>query len=743
MIEKGTILDNTYRIIDSIGAGGGGEIYLADHLRLEKRVVIKKIKDKVRGIIESRGEADILKNLNHPYLPQVYDYYINEEHVYTVMEYIEGEDFQQLLKKGAKFSSKDIIKWGTQLSEVLAYLHKQTPPIIHRDIKPSNIMLTPKGDVCLIDFNVSLEQDKTQAVTAFTDGYSPLEQYGVMKKEVPTESVKEQGYSQKDDCATEVLLDDELNRREDVTELLFEEDLQDRVSAAVQTNRENQNSRSSVAQIQGNASQVDERSDIYSLGATLYHLVAKERPAKATEQVKPLSELDVKANDGLVYIIDKSMQQMPSKRFQTAEEMHKAFVNIRKLDGEYKAYARKRDLYLGGTIILACISIVCMVLGSRKMQAENYNAYVSQIQEANNLYLRGEMEEAGEACKKAIEMRPKDLDAYIEMANIYYMWKHYEEGIAIVQGIDMSGKPSDETAANQWSILQFLAGECYMGMEEFSKAADSYKKAIEYQPEEGNYYTRCAIALARDDDKLGAEKFLEDALQKGTSEDTIYLTQAEILLSENNYKEAEDLIYKVLDITKSSDVAYHAYLTGAQIYDDGAEVIDDAFDLKRELLETAIKELDESYTLNISEQLADIYYEMANEEKDLEVAEEYYEKALVYFDDIFNSGYKNLHVLQNIASINQTLKNYEEAEKALLELVELYPEDYTGYMQLALLYSEIQDKIPAADRDYSVVLEKYDRAEILYQRHLNNGGNVDTKMQMLGNMAEDMKLLVN
>ena len=96
MMEQGTVLDNTYKVIRAIGSGGGGEIYLAEHLRLEKPVVIKKIKDNMQGVIENRGEADILKNLSHPYLPQVYDFFIENNRVYTVMEYIEGENFQKM-----------------------------------------------------------------------------------------------------------------------------------------------------------------------------------------------------------------------------------------------------------------------------------------------------------------------------------------------------------------------------------------------------------------------------------------------------------------------------------------------------------------------------------------------------------------------------------------------------------------------------------------------------------------------
>lgn len=61
-LTKGTILENAYEIIDEIGAGGGGIIYKARHLRLQTDVVVKKIKDEVRGKIRSRQEADILKN---------------------------------------------------------------------------------------------------------------------------------------------------------------------------------------------------------------------------------------------------------------------------------------------------------------------------------------------------------------------------------------------------------------------------------------------------------------------------------------------------------------------------------------------------------------------------------------------------------------------------------------------------------------------------------------------------------
>lgn len=177
-LEKGMVLGGTYEIIGKIGLGGGGVIFLARHLRLQTDVVVKKIKDDVLGRVESRKESDILKKLKHPYLPRVYDFIETEDGVYTVMDYIKGENLEDAVKRHGKFSQKQVKKWAEQLGEALAYLHSQQPPIIHSDIKPANIMLTKEGDVCLIDFNISLAMgESVESAVGISAGFSPPEQY--------------------------------------------------------------------------------------------------------------------------------------------------------------------------------------------------------------------------------------------------------------------------------------------------------------------------------------------------------------------------------------------------------------------------------------------------------------------------------------------------------------------------------------------------------------------------------------
>ena len=171
-------LMDTYELHGTLGAGGGGTVIKAYHKRLQKDVVIKKIHADIQDENERRIEADILKNLHHQYLPQVFDYFVADGTGYTVMDYVQGESFGQKLARGERFNEKKVLKYAKQICEALDYLHSQKLPVIHGDIKPDNIMLTPDDNICLIDFNISGITREGHAVTfGYTEGYGAPEQY--------------------------------------------------------------------------------------------------------------------------------------------------------------------------------------------------------------------------------------------------------------------------------------------------------------------------------------------------------------------------------------------------------------------------------------------------------------------------------------------------------------------------------------------------------------------------------------
>ena len=155
MLEMNEVINGTYKVTGYVGAGGGGIVYRARHLRLETDVVIKQIREEVKDKIYLRQEADILKNLKHPYLPRVYDFLTTDDGVYTVMDFVPGKPLDKMLAEEKKIPQDTALRWINQLAEALAYLHGLNPPVIHSDIKPANIIITPDNNATLIDFKVS------------------------------------------------------------------------------------------------------------------------------------------------------------------------------------------------------------------------------------------------------------------------------------------------------------------------------------------------------------------------------------------------------------------------------------------------------------------------------------------------------------------------------------------------------------------------------------------------------------
>ena len=181
MLETKTLLQNRYLIERQIGSGGMGAVYLAVDERFGSHVAIKETfyKDKELGSAFER-EAHLLNSLHHPALPHVSDYFTEEGGHFLVMQFIDGEDLFEILKREGVFPLSDVMRWTDSLLDALDYLHSQEPPIIHRDIKPQNLKITPRGDIILLDFGLAkLNSDNDsgmKSVFGYSRKYSPLEQ---------------------------------------------------------------------------------------------------------------------------------------------------------------------------------------------------------------------------------------------------------------------------------------------------------------------------------------------------------------------------------------------------------------------------------------------------------------------------------------------------------------------------------------------------------------------------------------
>lgn len=270
-LAPNSMIQNRYLVVQPIGKGGMGEVYLSVDQRLGSAVALKRTfytEDSTLAAAFER-EARILARLRHPVLPKVIDHFVENGDQYLVMEHISGDDLAKRLEAANKpFPLSWTMFWADQLLDALSYLHSHEPPIIHRDIKPQNLKLTDENHIVLLDFGLSKDFD-TKATSN------------------PTNSASVAGYSPH-----------------------F----------------------ASMEQIRGTGT--DGRSDLYSLAATLYQLMTNSIPVDAltradallgngADPIKPLNELNPEITPAISDVILKAVSIRQDDRFATAGEMQK------------------------------------------------------------------------------------------------------------------------------------------------------------------------------------------------------------------------------------------------------------------------------------------------------------------------------------------------------------------------------------------------------------------------------------
>lgn len=252
-----------YHILKQLGEGGMGRAFLGEQNGVQ--AVLKEHLDGDREAL--RREAQFLAGLKHPRLPLVLTY----EQGYMVMEFVEGENFEEHIEKLKKTPGwntqetyvRQVADWTLQMADVLNYLHSQKPyPVIHRDIKPPNIILRPNGQLALIDFGIA-RHFKAEKLAQRIKDTCPAGTEGYMAPEFVNFKIS------------------------------------------------------------------DPRCDIYSLGVVLHFWLSGDQPdPTGAKRLAKLSRTGNPLSDTLVEISEKCRHPEPTKRYQTATEVA---IELRKL----------------------------------------------------------------------------------------------------------------------------------------------------------------------------------------------------------------------------------------------------------------------------------------------------------------------------------------------------------------------------------------------------------------------------
>jgi serine/threonine-protein kinase len=162
----GTVINERYKIISKIGSGGTADVYLAEDIKLNRKVAVKILSkahaSEKNFVARFKKEAQILARLNDPNIVAIYDWGQYENSYFICMEYVEGQSLEEIIDKHGILNPRTAAGYAIQICSALEVAHNNN--LIHRDIKPQNILVTTDGILKITDFGIakSLIEDNTR-----------------------------------------------------------------------------------------------------------------------------------------------------------------------------------------------------------------------------------------------------------------------------------------------------------------------------------------------------------------------------------------------------------------------------------------------------------------------------------------------------------------------------------------------------------------------------------------------------
>jgi serine/threonine protein kinase len=321
-----------YRILEKLGEGGMGEVYLAEDTSLERKVALKFLPPSLQQDVLAHKrfvrEAKSAAAIDHPFICNIHEVSLTEDgRDFIVMEYVEGQTLKDRLDQD-QVPIREALQIGSEVAQALEKAHNAG--VVHRDLKPANIMLTPDGHPKVLDFGLAkrISRDEEDLTSVLTREGTTLGTLAYMSPE----------------------------------------------------------------QLRGGA--VDTRSDIFSLGVILYEMLAGIHPFRTgtqaetvggilSEHPSPLSRYLPSAPDLLQHTVDKMLAKKPGERYQTVHEIRTNLTKVMEeitsptpLAGSEKKPTRWLPL---GALLVVLVAIVMAVFFYQSGPAEVAEAPIDSI----------------------------------------------------------------------------------------------------------------------------------------------------------------------------------------------------------------------------------------------------------------------------------------------------------------------------------------------------------------------------
>ncbi len=476
--------------------------------------------------------------------------------------------------------------------------------------------------------------------------------------------------------------------------------------------------------------QTDERTDIYSFGVTLYHLLTGKSPNEPPYEILPIRQLEPSLSTGLEYIIRKCTQLNPNERYQSVALLLHDFSNIHKLNSEYKKQQIFKIIQVGIFLGLLGSFTYLTRTGFIQLKQEKLDDFNATIKKGQTLEIQKQYEQAIETFKLANQKMPQKIDGYREIALSYLKEAQYDTCIQYLEKEVLS----IIAEAGQNPDIQYILGTAYFENLKYDYAAVLFEKTSKLAPSIVEYQRDWAVSLARDGKLEQADMVLNSIKNLTKSEEVTWYVSGEIALARKKFDEAIKDFQECLKLTQDENLKTKAYISIAQTYKNNKNAFgNQGIDQEIATLEKANTDLGDKNNIVINEMLGEAYYEKALTEIG-NSRTDHFNKAADTFSRLISWGYKRPYIFRNIAVIYQQLGDYTKSEAMLLEMRTAYPEDYTSFMQLALLYAEIENRKPNEQRNYQRTLDNYQLA-LKYSPE----GEKNVALQPLINLINELK----
>lgn len=432
--------------------------------------------------------------------------------------------------------------------------------------------------------------------------------------------------------------------------------------------------------------QTDARTDIYNLGATMYHLLTGVNPSEPPYELYPIRRWDERLSNGLEKIILRATRKDPEKRFNDCKEMSYALQHFRDLDDSYIATQKKKILMFAASLILSFLffSMAIVVNGMEKREISKvYNNYLSEA--ALKIASDGS-ENAVDAnvlklFQDAINISPQSTEAYIRMLDYYCDLGQTRNGLMAISAMIASGRGDlgkNDDLMMKIGQIYFLGNSKDTEFNvDYGTAARYFEKVDTKKYPQAKYYS----SLSRSLSEIGTDW---NMIVKDMNNVDEYLN------TEVDEEEKIEIYITLSKIYRAN--AFAIQKVGEKPFDKAMELLNKADEiLKSPYMD---KDLKDKYLPEVYFGLADAYYRRGNvdiheksSKDDLYEAISYYEQYLIFATETQSILFEN-----RIGDIYRTLGEYNRAADEYNRLIEKYPDDSTAYISLAtMLLMDMKD----------------------------------------------------